>query len=284
MSAPTLYGLLLTGGRSTRMKRDKARLEYAGKPQLDRAMELIAPLVSRAFVSVRAEQRDDPQRTAYETIADLRNDLGPLGGIQAAFHAHPSNAWLVLACDLPFLDAATIRHLIERRAAARLATAYRSAANGLPEPLCAIYEPASRASLEEWIAQGLNCPRKWMTRGDVELLDLPNSYALDNVNTANEYLAASATIGTAGSTSGGPLRRVSVRYFALLREQAGRGSEALQTAARTPQELYEQLQRERGLQLAPQFLRVAVNDEFGDWQQPLADGDTVAFLPPVAGG
>jgi molybdopterin-guanine dinucleotide biosynthesis protein A len=288
MSAPTLYGLLLTGGRSTRMKRDKARLEYAGKPQLDRAMALIAPLVSRAFVSVRAEQRDDPQRTAYDTIADLRNDLGPLGGIQAAFQAHPSNAWLVLACDLPFLDAATIRHLIERRAATRLATAYRSGANGLPEPLCAIYEPASRASLEEWIAQGMNCPRKWMSRGDVELLDLPNAHALDNVNTANEYLAASATLGNGGSSGGaassGPLRRVKVRYFALLREQAGRGSEDLQTAARTPQELYEQLQRERGLRLAPQFLRVAINDEFGDWQQPLAEGDTVAFLPPVAGG
>ena len=61
-------------------------------------------------------------------------------------------------------------------------------------------------------------------------------------------------------------------------------AEALQTEARTPQELYQQLQRERGLTLAPQFLRVAVNDEFGDWQQPLADGDTIAFLPPVAGG
>jgi molybdopterin converting factor subunit 1 len=128
-----------------------------------------------------------------------------------------------------------------------------------------------------------------MIRGDVELLDLPNAHALDNVNTANEYLAASATIiaddpASGAANSGGQLRRVNVRYFALLREQAGRGSEAVQTAARTPQELYEQLQRERGLQLASQFLRVAVNDEFGDWQQPLADGDTVAFLPPVAGG
>lgn len=285
MNAPTLYGLLLTGGRSTRMKRDKARLEYAGKPQLERAMDLIAPLVVRAFVSVRVEQRDDPQRAAYQTIADLRDDIGPLGGIQAAFQAHPSNAWLILACDLPFLDAPTLRHLIEHRAASRLATAYRSAVNGLPEPLCAIYEPASRASLEEWIAQGMNCPRKWMSRGDIELLDLPNARALDNVNTATEYLAASATIDGGGDTaSGEKLRRVSVRYFALLREQAGRGSEALQTAARTPQQLYEQLQRERGLQLAPRFLRVAINDEFADWQQPLADGDTVAFLPPVAGG
>ena len=41
---------------------------------------------------------------------------------------------------------------------------------------------------------------------------------------------------------------------------------------------------QRGLQLAPENLRVAVNDEFGDWRQPLAEGDTVVFLPPVAGG
>ena len=49
-------------------------------------------------------------------------------------------------------------------------------------------------------------------------------------------------------------------------------------------ELYEELRRRRGLTLAPEFLRVAVNDEFGDWRSLLADGDTVVFLPPVAGG
>ena len=71
------------------MQRDKAGLEYAGKSQLARAMELLAPLVSARFVSVRPDQRSDPQRTAYETIADLQPDLGPMGGIQAALHAHP---------------------------------------------------------------------------------------------------------------------------------------------------------------------------------------------------
>jgi molybdopterin converting factor subunit 1 len=75
-----------------------------------------------------------------------------------------------------------------------------------------------------------------------------------------------------------------VRYFALLREQAGCSGEVVDSAARTPEELFEELRARRGLQLDPQFLRVAVNDEFGDWRQPLADGDTVVFLPPVAGG
>ena len=89
MSAPDLYGLVLTGGRSRRMQRDKAALQYAGKPQLARAMELLAPLVARCFVSVRADQLYDPHRAAYDTIADLRADLGPIGGIHAALHAHP---------------------------------------------------------------------------------------------------------------------------------------------------------------------------------------------------
>jgi len=286
MSAAQLYGLVLAGGHSKRMQRDKAALEYAGKPQLARAMELIAPLVERAFVSVRPDQQQDAQRAVYDTVVDLTPDLGPLAGIQAALRAQPARAWLVLACDLPFLSAQTLRHLLAHRAAARQATAYRSRFDGLPEPLCAIYEPSARAALERWIEQGNRCPRVWLSSADVELLELPEPRALDNINTAQEYATAIAVLGAPGAADAltARPRRLKVRYFALLREQAGRGSEALQTCARTPQELYEQLQRERGLTLAPQFLRVAVNDEFGDWQQALADGDTVAFLPPVAGG
>jgi molybdopterin-guanine dinucleotide biosynthesis protein A len=280
MSGADLYGLVLAGGRSTRMKRDKASLEYAGKPQLVRAMEIIAPLVARAFVSVRPEQLQDPQRAVYDTIADLRPGLGPIAGIHAALIKFPEHAWLVLACDLPFLNPRTLQFLLAHRCETRLATAFRSRVDARPEPLCAIYEPASRTGLEAWIGQGQTCPRKWLSQADAELLDLPEPRALDNVNTEEEYAAASNGAGTAHQQR----LSVKVRYFALLREQAGRGAEALQTQARTPQELYRQLQHERGLKLAPQFLRVAVNDEFGDWDQPLADGDTIAFLPPVAGG
>jgi molybdopterin converting factor small subunit len=75
-----------------------------------------------------------------------------------------------------------------------------------------------------------------------------------------------------------------VQYFALLREQAGRGEETRLTAAPTPAELYDELRVARGLTLPRAMLRVAVNDAFCDWSQPLADGDRVVFLPPVAGG
>jgi molybdenum cofactor guanylyltransferase len=295
MSAPELYGLVLTGGRSRRMQRDKASLEYAGKSQLARAMELLTPLVARCFVSVRTDQLHDPHRAAYDTIADIKPNLGPIGGIHAALHAYPDRGWLILACDLPFLNRATLQHLIAHRASTRVATAYRSSFDGLPEPLCAIFEPRSLKIIEESLADGQQCPRALLSRSDVELLDLPDPRALDNVNTGEEYAAANATLGAtaaaafaaaAPATPAGiaTLRRLNVRYFAVLREQAGRSTEQLETQASTPRELYDELRHRRGLTLAPEFLRVAVNDEFGDWRSPLSDGDTVVFLPPVAGG
>jgi molybdopterin-guanine dinucleotide biosynthesis protein A len=285
LSAPSLYGLVLTGGQSRRMQRDKAALPYGGKSQLARAMDLLAPQVERAFVSVRSDQVHEPSRSAFDTIADLKSDLGPIAGIHAALHAHPDRAWLVLACDLPFLDPATLRHLIAHRDSARIATAYRSNFDGLPEPLCAIFEPRSLPIIDESIGQAQHCPRSLLSRSDVALLDLPNARALDNINTGEEYAAAvSALDGAPRSASNGASRRLSVRYFALLREQAGRSSEVVHTQAATPRELYDELRRRHGLSLAPEFLRVAVNDEFGDWRAPLADGDSVVFLPPVAGG
>lgn len=80
------------------------------------------------------------------------------------------------------------------------------------------------------------------------------------------------------------LKRVNVQYYALLREQAGRRDERLVTSAQTAEELYAELSRRYPFTLAPQLLRVAINSEFRDWPAPLAEGDTIVFIPPVAGG
>ena len=79
------------------------------------------------------------------------------------------------------------------------------------------------------------------------------------------------------------MARIRVEYFALLRERAGRSSEELETPAPTAAALYAEL-RQRYRFPDPASLKVAVNDEFADWQSRLADGDRVVFIPPVAGG
>jgi molybdopterin converting factor subunit 1 len=77
---------------------------------------------------------------------------------------------------------------------------------------------------------------------------------------------------------------IHLQYYALLREQAGRSTESRQSRAATPAELYAELRQHYPFTLSDAQLKVAVNGEFADWQRPLADGDAVVFIPPVAGG
>jgi len=261
------------------MQRDKATLTYHGQTQLEWAMALLAPHVERAFVSVRSGQ-NDPIRARFEQIVDTQNNLGPIAGIMAAQARYPDVAWLVLACDLPFLEEATLGHLLAARDPALQATAFRSSHDGSPEPLCAIYEPSSRKAIVAQVAAGRNCPRKFLLNANTKLLDQPNPHALDNVNTPEEYGSAMASLNPDATVR----KHIKVQYYALLREQAGRSDEALVTAARTPRELYEELKARHPFSLAPQMLRVAVNAEFSEWTRSLADGDSVVFIPPVAGG
>ena len=77
---------------------------------------------------------------------------------------------------------------------------------------------------------------------------------------------------------------IELRYYAQLREQARTGSERIETSAVSLAALYEHLQARHGFSLPASALKVAVNTRFCEWEQPLSEGDTVVFIPPVNGG
>ncbi len=79
-------------------------------------------------------------------------------------------------------------------------------------------------------------------------------------------------------------KQVSVRYFAVLREERGRDSESLTTDARTVLELYDSLRARHALSLPSHLVGAAVNGSLVRMDHALRDGDEVVFLPPVAGG
>jgi molybdopterin-guanine dinucleotide biosynthesis protein A len=263
------------------MHRDKATLTYGGRSQLDRAYELAGRHVEQVFVSVRAAQAHEPGRAGKPLIVDSVSGEGPICGIRSALAAYPGAAWLVLACDLPFLSDAPLAHLLISRDPSKLATAYLSAHDGLPEPLCAVWEPAAAAALEAYQAGGGTCPRQFLMRHAAKLLEPPDARALDNVNTPEEYAQAREALQDARAA---PQRPLKIHYYALMREQAGRSEETLETAAATPAELYAELNERYGFTLARDQLKVAVNSEFSDWARALRAGDAVVFIPPVAGG
>jgi len=194
-----LLGLVLAGGRSTRMRSDKAALAYGARPQLAVAYELVARHVERAFVSVRPDQAAEPLRARFPQVVDGAEGRGPIAGIIAAQARRPDAAWLVVACDLPFLDDATLDALVRGRDARRLATAFRSSRDGLPEPLCAIYEPASRAAILAEVGAGRDCPRKFLHSHDALLLATLRPGALDNANTPADAEAARAALASPGA-------------------------------------------------------------------------------------
>ena len=79
-------------------------------------------------------------------------------------------------------------------------------------------------------------------------------------------------------------RPIKVRFFAVLREQAGCSAIEVSTAAATPGELYAELQTSHCLTFRADLLRVAVNERYVAMDTPLQAGDQVVFIPPIAGG
>ena len=170
------------------MGSDKALLRLDGETQLSRAVRLLQAQVERVFVSARADQADDAERNKFEQVVDRYDDMGPLAGILSAMDSNSDVSWLVLACDLPNIDEVTIAYLLGQCSADHAVTAYESVRDGLPEPLCAIYRPASRAIIDDFVAQGVICPREMLINSPTHLLVQPSPGALHNVNAPEDLV------------------------------------------------------------------------------------------------
>ena len=82
----------------------------------------------------------------------------------------------------------------------------------------------------------------------------------------------------------GSKKTITVRYFAVFREQAGRSEETLELEVATAKDVFEQTRHRHGSSEPNGHCKVAINDEMADWNSTVSDGDTVLLFPPVAGG
>ncbi len=184
-------GLVLAGGRSTRMGTDKCALEIHGVPQARYCFELLRGFLPEVCVSARPDQRNHPALAGLPLIEDRYDGIGPMNGVLSAMDSRPGVAWLTLACDLPLADARGVRTLLDGRDPVRLATAYM-ASDGFFEPLFAIYEPSIGVWLHERLAQGKSSLREALADADVRLLCPPEDTMLMNVNTPEDLVRVTA--------------------------------------------------------------------------------------------
>ncbi len=189
-----LYGLVLSGGKSTRMGTDKGRIEYHGIPQQEYAYQLLQNFCDAVFLSVRKEQVSEVS-SAFKTILDDNTYKGPFNGILSAHHKYTEVAWLVIACDLPLLNNKAIAQLVKERDGTKISTAFASRASKLPEPLCAIWEPKGLKKAIAFLNNGASkSPRKFLLEHNVALVFPENEEVLFNTNSKEEYKIAQLKI------------------------------------------------------------------------------------------
>ncbi|HEX6993812.1 MAG TPA: NTP transferase domain-containing protein [Gammaproteobacteria bacterium] len=150
---PPLLGLVLAGGASRRMSRDKGTLRYHDAPQAVHAWRLLIEVCGRAYVSANGRQAGTAPYSDLPLIVDARDYRGPASGLEAAWERHPGAAWLTLAVDMPLVDRALLEELTAARDPSACATAFRHD-DGIIEPLCTIWEPAARVPLLERLTAG----------------------------------------------------------------------------------------------------------------------------------
>ena len=193
---PKIYGLVLAGGKSRRMGKDKGLIPYHGMPQRDYLYHLLSRVCDRTFLSIRPEQQSEIPDD-MEVIVDENQYKGPYNGLLSAHKKFSKVAWLVLACDLPLIDLQSLQELIAARDPNQMATSFAQKDDPLPEPLCAIWEPHAFTTSIGYLESGNGtCPRKFLINSQVKLVFPDNPNVLMNANSEKEYKDAIVKLAT----------------------------------------------------------------------------------------
>ena len=150
-----LYGLVICGGKSSRMGTDKSMLDYHGKPQCYHIYEMLSPLCEKVFISCNEEQADKI-RVGYHSLTDIPcfTNSGPVAGLLTAFDHFPNNNFLIIGCDYPFLNTKDLLDFLPFCNQEHLAAAFYNEKNNLYEPLLAYYGRDCRNELLNMFATG----------------------------------------------------------------------------------------------------------------------------------
>ncbi|QSF44806.1 molybdenum cofactor guanylyltransferase [Paenibacillus tianjinensis] len=205
---PQYTGILLTGGASRRMGRDKALLELAGRPVIARLADELSSLAGSTVIACGPRERREYSFLGLPQIADEYQGCGPLAGLHAAL-THSRNEWnLVAACDLPFASAEFLQYILRYHAQAYpqgSGTSGRHGADaavavscqGRVQPLLGLYHKRVLPALEAALSAGNFKVTDFLEKLDV--LYVPETgfssapltpSPLYNMNTPEDYAAA----------------------------------------------------------------------------------------------
>ena len=167
------------------MGRPKEALTYHGIEEPKRMYKLLQELTVDAYYSLRPDQKDQPIFEGANRIIDSVPEGGPLAALANAYSQLPGISWLVVPVDMPFLEVADLKILIDSRDMNRGIIAY-SDGMGSFQPLPAIYECTLADTAQQMLAEGRRAIRGLGDWIDPVCLHPAELSHLMNVNTARE--------------------------------------------------------------------------------------------------
>jgi molybdopterin-guanine dinucleotide biosynthesis protein A len=179
-------GYVLTGGRSSRMGRDKALLPFRGGTLAQAVAAQVAEAAGSAILV------GDPARyggLGFPATADLYPGEGPLGGILTALHHTVADWNLVTACDMPAIEAALLRLLLDTAENTDPDVLIPAGPTGLVEPLCAVYHRRTLAALETDFSGGIRKIGTALEAVRVVRFPVVEVSCFQNINTPEEWSA-----------------------------------------------------------------------------------------------
>lgn len=178
-----ITGILLCGGKSSRMGVDKYSLQYDSLPMYKPSLDMLQWFCSEVIVSSNVHF---PEFKNYRIVADEVPNIGPIGGLYSCLKVSQTSLNMVVACDMPLVSGQLMARLLSQP---DTYDAYVPVVNGYPEPLYAIYATSVAPVVASQIAKGQYSLKKLLSVLNVCYLDGGNETGeLKNVNTPDQLM------------------------------------------------------------------------------------------------
>lgn len=179
-------GIILSGGKSTRMGQDKGFIELNGKPMVQHVIDHINPICDQILISANDKKYED---FGFPVYTDVIKDIGPAGGIISCLNHSTNSKNIIISCDLPFASTKFIRELIDLSGDKEV-TLPKS--ETYLQPLCAVYSKSAYKMINELVRRGIYSLRSILKKLQIQVIEQEDiiefdlSKELKNINSIED--------------------------------------------------------------------------------------------------
>lgn len=269
-------GIILAGGKSSRMGQDKAMLSLNGKPMIQHVSEMMRGICDEIIIA-----SNNPEHEHYGDlrVADQWKDVGPLAGIQAGLQAAQHENCFVISCDTPFVTIEVLSTLASHSKNHSIIVARN---NDRIQPLIGVYTKRVLHKITAYLNQDTSdrSLRTLLEQSDAHIVDFTEAFnkAFENINTPEEWQHWNILLSETSEQT----RNVTVTYYGMLAEKTGTSQEQVTLPGGTIS--LRRFFEEKHPELQLQTFSIAVDLHYAEELVANEIPTKIDLMPPFAGG